>query len=80
MHCIWTNVAITRRKSYFIVTDPEGRTVFRDRHFWPCVEWLFIEEIERYMVRASEQGHADRVKQLNIHEGQVLWQKSPLRS
>lgn len=51
---IWTNVSITRRKSYFIVCDPQGETCFRHRHFWPCVQWLDAEGIECYTVAPSE--------------------------
>ena len=54
---IHTNVSITRRKSYFLVTDPQGQTVFRDRHFWPCVQWLDVEGVKSYIVVPSE---ADR--------------------
>lgn len=54
MWCIWTNVSITRRKSYFIVCDPEGVTRFRHRHFWPCIGFLEAEDIKCYEVRPSE--------------------------
>lgn len=51
---IWTNVSITRRKSYHLVTSPDGETRYRDRHFWPCVEWLAAEGVDRYLIRPSE--------------------------
>jgi hypothetical protein len=54
---IHTNVSITRRKSYFLVTNPAGETVFRDRHFWPCVQWLDVEGVKSYIIIPSE---ADR--------------------
>ena len=54
---IHTNVSITRRKSYFLVTDPKGEVRFRDRHFWPCVAWLDVEGIKSYIIVPSE---ADR--------------------
>lgn len=54
MWTIWTNVSITRRKSYFIVCDPEEVTHFRHRHFWPCVHWLAVEGVTRYAIAPSE--------------------------
>lgn len=54
MWVIWTNSSITRRKSYFLVTCPEGVTRFRHRHFWPCVQWLDAEGVTRYHVLPSE--------------------------
>lgn len=63
---IWTNVSITRRKTYHLVTDPDGRTVWRDRHFWPCVEWLERAGICCYLIRPSEPLRGDRVPSLLV--------------
>lgn len=51
---IYTNVSITRRKSYFLVQDPNDEIQFRHRHFWPCVVWLDAEGIECYTIAPSE--------------------------
>lgn len=51
---IHTNVSITRRKSFFLVTDPSGEVRFRHRHFWPCVDFLAAEEVRSYNVLPSE--------------------------
>lgn len=63
---IWTNVPITRRKSFYLVESPAGEIVWRDRHFWPCVEWLARESIEVYQIRPSEAPNGSVVATLSI--------------
>lgn len=51
MYTIHTNVPITRRKSYFLITNEANEVVFRDRHFWPCIHFLdAIDETEYLML------------------------------
>lgn len=47
---IWANCPITRRKSYYLVTDPSDDVVFRNRHLWPCVEFLRSTDVKVYRV------------------------------
>jgi hypothetical protein len=54
MYTIHTNVPITRRKSYFLITSKEGETVFRDRHFWPCIAFLDAMEEVEYILLPGE--------------------------
>ncbi len=71
---IWTNVSITRRKSYFLVCDPEENVCFRHRHFWPCVQWLDVEGIECYSIAPSEYDGPE-VSPLIVKLGKVeTWQ------
>lgn len=59
MWTIYTNVSITRRKSYFMVTDPDGIVCFRHRHFWPCVDFLAAEGQQEYLLRPAEHSEAN---------------------
>lgn len=60
---IWTNHLFTRRKSFFYVTDTEENIVFRDRWFWPCVEYLDTIDVEAYEIVPSnrQELHVKRV-------------------
>ena len=58
MFTIYTNVSITRRKSYFMVCDHDDIVVFKHRHFWPCIEYLDAEAIEEYTIRPAEHDEA----------------------
>lgn len=71
---IWMNVQITRRKSFYVVTGVDGKTAYRNRHFWPCVEWLECQGIKRYQLRASEHPKRARVAAIQCDEGNLLWQ------
>ena len=53
MWTIYTNVPITRRKTFHLVADPTGEVQFKHRHFWPCIEWLDAEGIEAYLIRCG---------------------------
>lgn len=71
---LWTNVSITRRKSYFLVTDPSETTCFRHRHFWPCIQWLAAEDVECYTITPSEYDGPE-VSPLIVKFGKVdTWQ------
>lgn len=50
---IWTNVPITRRKTFHIITDSDGETIYRNRHFWPCVEFLDSIGVKAYLIRCG---------------------------
>lgn len=71
---VWTNVPITRRKSFYLVQAPNEEVVFRDRHFWPCVEYLRDNGIQAYEVRPSETRKADRVERLALRQECIIWQ------
>jgi hypothetical protein len=65
-YVIWTNVSITRRKSFFMVADPSGEIIWRDRHFWPCADFLDNLGVEEYELRPSEQPHLSRLATLRV--------------
>lgn len=71
---IWMNVSITRRKSFYVVTGADGKTAYRNRHFWPCVEYLECQGVRRYELRASEPPARSRVAVISVSEGQLKWQ------
>lgn len=71
---IWMNVQITRRKSFYVVTGANGKTAYRNRHFWPCVEWLESQGIKQYELRASEPPKRARVAAIQCNEGNLVWQ------
>lgn len=71
---IWMNVSITRRKSFYVVTGADGETAYRNRHFWPCVEYLESQGIREYQLRASEPPARSRVAAISVSEGQMSWQ------
>ena len=71
---IWTNVPITRRKSYYLVAAPDDTIVFRHRHLWPCVEFLHQSEVKCYQLRPSEHLQGDRVESLRADEENMTWQ------
>lgn len=71
---IWMNVQITRRKSFYVVTGTDGKTAYRNRHFWPCVEYLESQDVKRYELRASEPPARSRVAAITVDEGTLKWQ------
>lgn len=71
---IWCNVPITRRKSFYVVTGADGKTAYRNRHFWPCIEWLESQGVKDYQLRASEPPKRARVAAIQCNEGTLIWQ------
>lgn len=71
---IWANVPITRRKSFYIVTGTDGATAYRNRHLWPCVEYLESQGVRCYQIRASEPPKRSRVAAIMVKEGSLSWQ------
>lgn len=67
---IWANCPITRRKSFYLITDPEGEVVFRDRHLWPAIEYLAGEGVEVYDIKPSEVPRGAVVATLSIDRRQ----------
>ena len=80
MYTIYCNVPITRRKSFYLVVNEHDVTVFKDRHFWPCIEYLRNEGVEAYEIRPSEPLKGDHVVSLMLREENETWQSSPGRS
>ena len=74
MYTIYTNVSITRRKSYHLIVDEAGETVFRDRHFWPCIEVLRGWGVQEYIIRPSEPLKTDHVALLSLRVENETWQ------
>lgn len=70
MWTIWTNVPITRRKSFYLIENPAGEVVFRNRHLWPCVEYLGACDIDVYQLRPSEAPKGSRIANLSIDRRQ----------
>lgn len=70
---LWLNVPITRRKSFHIVTNDRGEVVFRNRHVWPCVEYLESQDVKAYELRASEPPTRARVAAIRLNEGCFTW-------
>lgn len=71
---VWANVSITRRKSFYVVTGADGETAYRNRHFWPCIEYLESQGIKAYEIRASEPPKRSRVAAIKVSEGILTWQ------
>lgn len=74
MHIIWTNVPITRRKSYYLVTDPDENVLFRHRHFWPCIDFLDAEGVTQYEIAPSEHSGPE-VSRIVVNSRRIVkWQ------
>ena len=63
---IWANVPITRRKSFYVVTGAGGVVIYRNRHLWPCVQFLDELGVTEYEIRPSEAIKRQRVPFLRV--------------
>lgn len=50
MYRIHSDVSITRRKRYLIITDEKGETVFRAKTMLQILRWMDGEEQNEYML------------------------------
>lgn len=77
---IHTDILITRRKLFNIVTSPEGWSLFTSRQLGPCLQYLQEQGISEYLIISG----ADRDgRQLVLHideKEQMTWQNSQARS
>lgn len=63
---IWANVPITRRKSFYVITGAGGVVIYRNRHLWPCVQFLDLMGVKEYEIRPSEAIKRQRVPFLRV--------------
>lgn len=68
------DMAITRRKLYHIVENPEGVVTFRSRFASECMAWLDLEGVDRYELVPS--AHRTLGSKLAQHEARKVrsWQ------
>ena len=74
----WTihaNVQITRRKTFFLVTNPQGETVYRNRWLWPCIDWLDTMEVRAYIIRPGNEEWPQHFPVSINREKDGKWQK-----
>lgn len=50
---VWLDVEITRRKTYHLVTDEDGVSLWRAYRFRDVLEWLRSHGVGEYDVRAD---------------------------
>lgn len=76
---IHTDILITRRKLFNIVTSPEGWALFTARQLGPCIAYLQEQGISEYLIICGNDRHG---RQLVLHideKAQRLWQNSSAR-
>lgn len=47
------DLAITRRKLYHVITNPEGEVVFESRFVSECIAWFANDGIDAYILSPS---------------------------
>jgi hypothetical protein len=76
---IHTDILITRRKLFQIVTSPEGWTLFTARQLGPCIQYLREGGISEYLIICGPDRHG---RQLVLHideKDQEQWQNLSAR-
>jgi hypothetical protein len=72
---IHLDVQVTRRKWWFVATDPEGNPIYYARHISEVMGWLDLHGVHEYVLVPSEQH--DLGQQLNLISirKEEQWQK-----